>query len=73
MVFVIFDSEKGEFFRSDNPEKIEEIQEAVNYHPSYSCDLLLSDDGCLYIDNGCGEIRGVPNKYQFMEYIEDND
>jgi hypothetical protein len=73
MVFIILDEEKKKYFNSEDYEKIEEIQEEVGYHPAYNCELLLDDGGDLYITNGCGDLRGVPSRYKFSEFIRDGE
>lgn len=69
-MFLLVDVWKKELFTSEDYKKIEEIQEDVGYHPSYSCELLLDDEGLLLITNSCSDVRYVDNShYAFVKYI----
>lgn len=72
-MFLLVDLYKKELFTSEDYKKVEEIQEDVGFHPSYTCDLLLDDAGDLLITNGCSEVRYVDlSHYAFVKYERDD-
>lgn len=70
-MFMILDTLKMEIFYSDNYKRVEEIQDEVGFHPSYRCDLMIYHYGDLAIENSCGEIKDLPRRYQFIEYVKE--
>lgn len=72
-MFIIKDLETGKISNSNDYEMLEKAQTHSRFHPSYNCFWMLTDDGLLSLENSCGEIRGVNDKFKFIKYVEDEE
>lgn len=72
-MFMILDSEKMEIFYSDNYTKVNEIQEEqTTFHPVELCDLMIDEDGYLFLHDGRGNVQMLDWKYRFIEFIKED-
>ncbi len=70
-MFLIWDNETKEVFNSDNGKKTDEAVNFSGFHPSYRGFWMLDEEGRLQIENGCGEIRDVGERFYFICFVAD--